>query len=56
MATKPRLKITKFEAETLRDLCINNDCDMETLFDALENNIVTEQLSIQIKYLKTGEL
>jgi hypothetical protein len=53
---RKRLTPTKFEIETLREICRENDCDMEMLIDALMNNIVSEQLSIQIYYIKTGEL
>lgn len=47
---------TKFEIQTLKDIAKNNDCTMEQLIDALMSNIVTEQISIQIHFNKTGEL
>lgn len=49
-------KPTAFEIETLKEIAKNNDCSMEELIDALMSNVVREQLSIQIKYNKTGEL
>jgi len=53
---KPRRTLTAFEKQTLREMCERNDCDMETLIDSLMCNVVSEQISIQIHYLKTGEL
>ena len=54
--SKKRLTPTQFEIDGLRDLCKNNDCDMPTLIDAVMSNVVSEQISIQIHYKKTGEL
>jgi hypothetical protein len=53
---KQRMSISRFEAETLREICKNNDCGMDTLIDALMNNVVSQEISIQIEYLKTGKL
>jgi hypothetical protein len=51
-----RLTPSRFELETLREICSANDCSMEMLIDALMNNVVREQIAAQIHYLKTGEL
>lgn len=56
MEKKINTKLSRFERETLTQMCVDNNCDMSTLIDALMSNVVSEQLSIQIYYLKNGEL
>lgn len=53
---KKRMRVNEFEINTLREIALENDCCIEMLIDALQNNIVREQISIQVHYLKTGEL
>lgn len=47
---------SKFEIETLKNICFENDCTMEILIDAIMNNVVSQEISMQIRYLKTGKL
>ena len=49
-------KPTTFEIETLIEMCVQNDCTMEMLIDALRCNVVSQELSIQVHYLKTRKL
>lgn len=56
MAKKLNTTLSAFERQTLVDICKDNDCDMSTLIDALMNNAVSEIVSAQIHYIKTGEL
>jgi hypothetical protein len=51
-----RFKLSNYNRCLLDDLCINNDCTMDELIHALECNVVSEQLRIQIVFNRTGEL
>ena len=53
---KKRMTLSQFEKNVLKEMAIRNNCDMKMLIDALHSNIVSEQISIQIKYKLTGEL
>ena len=55
MARK-RMTPNQFEIEGLRELCKENDCDMKMLIDAFMSNIVGEEISKQIYFLKTGKI
>jgi hypothetical protein len=48
--------MTREEKLRIEALCKAYDCSMDEFLDALENNIVCEQISIQIHFNKTGEL
>jgi len=50
------VKISSMTRQALEGLCERNDCTMDQLIDALMSNVVSEQLSVQIHYNKTGEL
>ena len=49
-------KISAMNREALEGMCENNNCSMDDLIDAMMSNVVSEQISIQIHYNKTGEL
>jgi len=48
--------LSRMNREALEILCKNNECTMDELIDALMNNCVSEALSVQIEYNKTGEI
>lgn len=54
--SKRRMRVNEFEIQTLREIAERNDCPIEMVIDALMNNVVSEQLSIQIEYMKSGKL
>jgi hypothetical protein len=49
-------KPSEFEIKTLIDMCVENDCTMETLIDAIHSNVCSEPISVQVEFLKTGRL
>ncbi|HEX2959106.1 MAG TPA: hypothetical protein VHO70_19880 [Chitinispirillaceae bacterium] len=53
---RKRTRPNEYEIAILQDICEQNDCTMDVLFEALTKNIVREQLSDQIHFQKTGEL
>ena len=49
-------KPSAFEIQTLIDMCIENDCTMEMLIDAIHSNYCSEPISCQVHFQKTGEI
>lgn len=51
-----KIKISVMTRLALEELCENNECTIDELINALMSNTVREELSVQIKYNKTGQL
>jgi DNA-binding Xre family transcriptional regulator len=50
-----QVRVSKMTRQALEILCNENNCTIDELVDALMNNIVAEQISIQIHYKKIGQ-
>jgi hypothetical protein len=40
----------------IEEIAVLNECSFDDVIEALEKNVVREQLSIQLHFMKTGEL